>query len=218
MAEIEFNKILEELSKERPIYHNEKDFQFALAWKIKSLYPDLAIRIEKPIIGDGESSEYLDIVLLDKENESIGIELKHITSLLEAQQDGEMFYLKTHGANDLRCYDCLKDIQRLEKFIKNGNISRGYALWLTNADGLWKGNMNGSYYDEFRIYEGRTISGSMNWKTGTGEGTKKKREDPITLSGKYTMKWVDYSDVKPLPVMEAYSKGVFKYSLNEVNL
>lgn len=162
MAEIDFNKILGELSKERPLFHNESDFQFSLAWKIKSFYPDLAIRLEKAINGDGISSEYLDILVLDKGNKNIGIEVKYITSLLLAQHDGEIFYLKKQGANDIRCYYSLKDIQRLEKFIENGNISHGYALWLTNVEGLWKGGMNGSYYDEFRIYEGRIISGNMN--------------------------------------------------------
>ena len=218
VAEIDFNKILGELSKERPLFYNERDFQFSLAWKIKSFYPDLDIRLEKAINVDENSSEYLDIIVLDKGKESIGIELKYITSLLVAQHDEEMFYLKTHSANDTRCYDSLKDIQRLEKFIEDGSISRGYALWLTNAEGLWKGGMNGSNYDEFRIYDGRTVSGNMNWKPGTGDWTKKTRKDPITLSGKYTIKWVNYSDVKPLPEMKTYCKGVFKYSLNEANL
>ena len=217
MIEIDFNKILGELSTERPLFHNESDFQFSLAWKIKSFYPDLAIRLEKAINGDVNSSEYLDILVLDKGKGNMGIEVKYITSQLVTQHDGEKYCLKTHSANDIRCYYSLKDIQRLEKFIENGNISRGYTLWLTNVTGLWKGAMKGSYYDEFRIYEGRTIVGKMNWKPGTGEGTKKNREDPITLSGKYTIRWVDYSKVNSLDESKANSKRVFKYCLNEIN-
>lgn len=37
MEEIDAGIVLEHLSKERPIFHSEYDFQFAFAWKIKSM-------------------------------------------------------------------------------------------------------------------------------------------------------------------------------------
>lgn len=218
MAEIEFNEIMQELSKERPLFHNESDFQFSLAWKIKSLYPSLAIRLEKAIYGDGKTAEYIDLLLSVGKKEKIGIELKYITSLLVAGHDGEWFYLKTQSANDIRCYYAVKDIQRLEKFVETDEIARGYAIWLTNAPSLWKGTMNGSNYDDFRIYDGREIQGKLSWKPGTGDGTKKKREEPISLSGSYTLRWIKYSDVIPFQDINRYSKGTFYYSLNEVRL
>lgn len=41
------NDIINDLSKKRPIFHSEKDFQFALSWKIHEIYKDLKIRLER---------------------------------------------------------------------------------------------------------------------------------------------------------------------------
>lgn len=72
MTRIEIKDVLEKLSKERPIFHSEKDFQFSLAWKIKSLYPEVAVRLEKPMCRDTDKNEHIDIFLKDEVND-IGI-------------------------------------------------------------------------------------------------------------------------------------------------
>ena len=43
---LDINEILNLLSKWRPIFHSEADFQFSLAWMIKEQYPNCDIRLE----------------------------------------------------------------------------------------------------------------------------------------------------------------------------
>lgn len=218
MKKIEIEKVLEILSKERPIFHSEKDFQFSLAWKIKSLYPEVAVRLEKPLHRNTDSTEHIDIFLREGAID-IGMELKYITASLIARISEEFFFLKTHAAQDLRCYDVLKDIQRLENYTENEDISIGYSIVLTNVESLWKPKRGEkeNYYDEFRIYEGRTVKGKMDWKPETSEGTKKGRTAPINLTGEYSFNWVDYSEVKPIQGSESISKNLFKYVIARIN-
>jgi len=49
---MQFNieKVLVSLSRDRPVFHSEKDFQFALAWKIHEMYPRAQVRLEKSVV------------------------------------------------------------------------------------------------------------------------------------------------------------------------
>lgn len=68
----DLEKCLSSLKTKRPVFHSEADFQFALAWEIKELYPDIEIRLEYPI---NELNMYIDIMLLNQDK-AIPIELK----------------------------------------------------------------------------------------------------------------------------------------------
>ena len=105
------------------MFHNDGDFQFSLSWNIKSIHPNLTIRLEKAIYRDGETAKYIDIILSDEKKENISIELKYITSRLVTEHVGESFYLKAQSGNDIRCYDAVKGLQRLEKFVKMDEIA-----------------------------------------------------------------------------------------------
>lgn len=50
--------------------------------------------------------------------------------------------------------------------------------------------------EQFRIHEGRTIHGKMEWNHTTSNGTKSGRNDHIMIRGNYTLKWNDYSKLK----------------------
>jgi len=217
VAKIEIKDVLETLSRERPIFHSEMDFQFALAWKIKSLYPEVEVRLEKPLMGAINSTEHIDIFLINSEI-NIGIELKYIKAGFSVQMGRDSYTMKTHGANDIRCFDVLKDIQRLENFKKNKDISAGYSIVLTNVVSLWKPKRSKkeNFYDEFRIYDGRIAKGTINWKPGTGEGTKKYHPGPIKLAGKYTFNWVDYSVVGLSVPPESIKRNLFRYVIVKI--
>ena len=47
----------------------------------------------------------------------------------------------------------------------------------------------------FRIHEEKMISGQLFGDDRAGEGTMKGREEPITLQGKYIIKWDIYSQL-----------------------
>lgn len=51
----DMERILAELSGERPVFHSEADFQLALAFKMQLMYPQLAIRLERTEIIDNKS-------------------------------------------------------------------------------------------------------------------------------------------------------------------
>ena len=71
---IDFDHILQELAKKRPVFHSEADFQHALAWEIYSSDNDYSIRLEYPFQHD-QGIFYVDILLFNK-FEKIVLELK----------------------------------------------------------------------------------------------------------------------------------------------
>ena len=119
-------EILKNLIKDRPLFHSEADFQFALAWQIKKKYQDADIRLEYPI--EDEGRKYVDILVDGK----YLIELKYKTRELNGSYDGESYNLKEQGAQDHARYDFIKDISRIETFDINPSFNQGYVIFLTN--------------------------------------------------------------------------------------
>ena len=71
---LDITRLLDGLARERPVFHSEADFQFALAWRIKKATSHY-VRLEfKPF---PEERVYLDIWLPDV---GVAIELKYPTS------------------------------------------------------------------------------------------------------------------------------------------
>lgn len=189
-------QIMDKLSRLRPVFHSEADFQHSLAWQLHLENSNLKTRLEYPISPEQEKDEDLDILLFDGKRE-IAIEIKYKTAPFFAPIDGELFLLKNQGAQDQGRYDFLKDVQRLERYLSDKPNSLGYAIFLTNDSSYWRPSRNESTVcDEFRITEGRQISGTLNWGLNAGTGTIKKRETPINLKHIYECKWHEYSNVE----------------------
>jgi hypothetical protein len=185
--------VLESLAKKRPVFHNEADFQHALAWELRELY-DCSIRLETRMDIAPNRRAYLDI-LLEKDGRRTAIELKYKMRAIEYTLDGESFSLLNQGAQDIGRYDVLKDLQRLEQMVKRNLVDEGYLIYLTNDTSYFidPGFEKLTADREFRIHEGRIISGTMAWSENTGMGTMKGREEPIVIEGKYMMNWQPYS-------------------------
>ena len=130
---LDIQKLMADLSIHRPIFHSEADFQHALAWQIHEVMPDCGIRLEFPPFSDKRM--YLDIWL---STSRIAIELKFATRKLECEWNGENFSLRDQSAQDVKRYDFLKDIQRLEQVVMDGNADAGFAVLLTNDHLYWK--------------------------------------------------------------------------------
>jgi len=88
---MDMDKILTELSKDRPIFHSEADFQHALAWKIHEKYPDFNIRLEKGMSLDYDKI-YFDI-FIQKNGNIIIIETKYKTKEIDITVGNEIFNL-----------------------------------------------------------------------------------------------------------------------------
>ncbi|WP_426449647.1 hypothetical protein ACP26L_32005 [Paenibacillus sp. S-38] len=192
---MDIQHVLSVLAKKRPIFHNEADFQHSLAWELRQHYEG-EIRLEKRLDLDPKRRTYLDI-MLEIEGRRIAIELKYKMRALEHTVQGETFSLLNQGAQDIGRYDVLKDLQRLEQMVKKNLADEGYLIFLTNDTSYCiDPGMNKSTFDrDFRIHEGREISGVLSWSEGTGHGTMKGREEPILIEGSYLIRWKPYSQL-----------------------
>ena len=187
---IDVNEIISSLSKRRPVFHSEADFQLEMG--IEMSRGGWPVRLEFPPFPDMA----LDVWVPE---EGLAIELKYPTRGLATRCQCEDFVLKNHSANDIQRYEFLEDIQRLERVVSEyPSAKAGLAMLLTNDPLYWdvgrrRSNTNDA---EFRIHEGSVISGTRTWAAKAAPGTTAGRESPIILKGTYEAHWRDYSEVQ----------------------
>lgn len=200
---LDVDRLMTGLAETRPIFHSEADFQHALAWEIHQAMPDCQIRLEFNASQDSAERRYLDLWLPTLK---VAIELKYCTRNLAAAFADERFALKNQSANDVRRYDFLKDIQRIEQSVEDGPAETGIAVLLTNDPLYWKPAGKSDVADAaFHIHDGREITGRLAWSEKAGKGTRDGRAQSITINAAYTMRWRDYSQL-PEP-----GKSRFRY-------
>ncbi|HZO87322.1 MAG TPA: hypothetical protein VFB38_03215 [Chthonomonadaceae bacterium] len=210
---LDFHNLLKRLATERPVFHSEADFQHALAWRLQEDYPTASVRLEYRVElpQDGPLAcglAYVDI-WLKMEGVTSGIEVKYLTKGLKAEVNGEAFDLKNHGADDVRSYDVLKDVVRLERISAAKSDITGYACVLTNDPIYWQPprHERNCFKNAFRMHENRSLSGTLAWGEGASHGTIRGRESCLALRNEYVLSWHDYSTVSSLP------GGRFRYLL-----
>jgi hypothetical protein len=196
-------ELLPGLAGERPVFHSEADFQQALAWAIHVAHPGLRVRLEtRPVRGT-----HLDLLVTDPtDGGSLAIELKYLTDKWEGEVDGEQFALLRQSAQDIRGYDCVKDIARVEKLMAAGYAKAGLVLVLANDPSYWRTPTHdrGTNADAFRLHDGLILTGAHVWGPRTGPGTSASRTNPIDLAGVYTLAWRDFSELPG-------TRGRFRY-------
>ena len=209
MTLTDFLSLLEDLSRCRPVFHSERDFQLAFAWYLHETIPDSQARLEFKAFKNEKM--YLDIWL---KTLGIAIELKYYTRELNVEQEGEHFTLLNQAAYPPRRYDFISDIRRLERVVRGFELAKsGLAVLLTNDPSYWKPPRQGwknAVDAAFRIHEDRVLKGKMDWSDDTYEGTRRGREKPIKLKGSYNITWRDYS------AFEEKKYGKFRYLVAEV--
>ena len=184
---LDIHMVMAELAKTRPIFHSEDDFKFALAWQIHEMMQDIQLRLEYP----HSEGVYLDIWIHSRK---LAVELKYKTKSLLAREDGELFDLKEQGARNHARHDFLEDVERVE------SAGSGCAIILTNEPAYWEEHsvrQSSNDYD-FRIHEGRELSGELNWRNPEADAAS-GRQNPIALSGSYNLRWKDYSRIPRIP-------------------
>jgi len=188
--------ILKALAKERPVFHSEADFQFALAEKIKEECKEAKVRLEYPV--RDKENEHIDILVMFGKS-GFPIELKYKTKKTSITIGSEKFHLAGHSAVNHNRYRFLKDVQRIERW----NFPKGFTILLTNDTNYWNGNGQGCDDEDFRIYDGARKSGKLAWRNPTPKD--KSLQEEINLSGTYTVKWEPFGE-----------RGEFQYLLFEV--
>ncbi|GAA1584152.1 hypothetical protein [Kribbella karoonensis] len=191
---VPLDDILAALVRRRPVFHSEADLQHAFAWEAHRLDPTLQVRLET----HPEPNVRLDLLLSRSDlDRHTAVELKYLTAAWSGEHAGETFALKNHGAQDVRAYDAVKDIGRLERFVHQRANWNGVFIAITNDPMYWRPPTHGraTNADAFRIYEGSTLAGNRAWGPNTGAGTMKNRMEPIELAGAYALSWRDYSRI-----------------------
>ena len=189
---LDIRGLLTDLAESRKVFHSEADFQHALAWHIHQTMPKSQIRLEFPMPVEHQKM-YVDIWL---PVEKIAIELKYMTRKSELEDNEESFAHRNQGAQNQRRYDFLWDIHRLEIMRSMPEFCEaGHAVLLTNDPLYWNPPRRQDTVDsDFRVHEGRVISGKLAWAAKATPGTKRGRESPIRIEGSYSLRWQDYSD------------------------
>jgi hypothetical protein len=189
MRAADIKELLLGLAINRPVFHSEADFQYALAMEMSHRHPDSSVRLEyRPL---PEESVYVDIWTA-----STAIELKYMTKRLDVVVNGERFLLRNQGAHDVVAYDVWKDVVRLERVVQETSAANGILVVLANDPLYWRPpSRPGAGYDAFRLHHGRVASGELGWGDRAGPGTRRGREVVHLLSGTYDVQWFPYSRV-----------------------
>lgn len=194
-------QIIVALSKVRRLFWSEDDFKFAFATQIQLKFGNAAeVRLEKRYKGENGKNSYTDIVVR-MGGRNFPIELKYKTAEGSyADLNNETVGLMTHSAVDLGCYAYLKDINRLEYLAKtDSDFERGFAIILTNEPLYYRDTGRSSVYDAFKIYDGKTVSGMLDWDRSNYDIEKLpswlKSHPAFELTGSYDMSWRNYGSV-----------------------
>ncbi len=190
------NDLIHELGAANRLFKSEAQFQFELAWSIKTFLqdkccedsPEVHLEYLSAIRKNGRQSKkiFTDILILDANGRFIPIELKYKTVSNKA---GSVFDdYGDHGATDLGRFDYLWDVKRIQylkhrdekSFLFNEDLQefcRGFAILLTNDHHYWdatvsKKESKNPLYLSFCIGEGDTIpkGKELEWKN-KGKGT-----------------------------------------------
>ena len=201
---LNINELLVSLSGKRPIFHSEADFQHAMAWEIHEKFPESNIRLELPVHINNRDL-HVDLWIKNQDM-FFAIELKYKTRGLSINLRNEHFYLKNQSAQDIGRYDFLHDIERLELVSSEIKDVIPFAIILTNDSAYWSNQgIKNTVDSDFRLYNGRNLTGQLKWGSQASEGTKKNREQPITLRHNYHVSWKRFSQ------LNTYNYGEFKF-------
>lgn len=199
MLKLDVADAMNRLAAERPIFHSEADFQFALAWLIKQTDPSLDIRLEVArtvTIDERPTRQHLDLLVSDPvSRRNLAVELKYLPPTAGISHRGEVFNLSDGGADDSARYDFIKDLVRLEGFVTDGTADAGIAIFLTGKPIYWqqRRTTRPTKDEQFRIHEGRELYGRMAWDLTAAESTRAARWRDLELRGSYPCRWTDYS-------------------------
>lgn len=185
-------EVLATMAAERPIFHSEADLQHELAWRYRQARPTACIRLELPArFNHGRAS--IDMVI-HEEATTCFVEIKFKTAHFRTRLHEEDYDLKNHGAKDLGSYDVIKDVCRVESFVRAKPGSCGCVVFITNDPSYWTDTRAKKPIDlDYQLVEGRILQGTLAWQTHAGIGSIRKREEPLVLEHSHPIHWQTYS-------------------------
>lgn len=207
------------LKQKHRFFVSEADFQASFTWELAQVFqdrPDVKIYREFPVrVYDTKwRTIYIDILVV-ADGQRFPIELKYKT----ARIDSDALYedtgipvrdiLKPQGAEDEGCYDCWKDISRIEKLVNSGFAHSGIFICIANDKYYWSGKcgVNAQAY-VFRMNPGNKCSGEYNWNLSNCANPEKllKARPNLHIKNAYEFAWQDFYDIQA-------QNGLFKFLL-----
>lgn len=192
-------------------FYNERELQVSLALFLeqtqhyKKIYLEYYVPVKdnnKTKLSEGyvwNSKIKMELVVVVGDNSYIPIELKYkIKKINEPRvmRFGESIehvdIIKTHGAEDIGCYDFWKDVRRIELVQDHySKVVGGIALFLTN-DSLYYSPKKENLYYNFRLSEDNNGS-KMYWKD---DSETKNTHPNFELDHTYLPKWLGENETK----------------------
>lgn len=190
-ALLDLPSTLQRLATLRPVFHSEADLQQAFAWQLHLDHPSLRIRLERR--PDPQVREAADLWLTAPEGPHVVVEMKYLVREADVVVDGERFVLANQGAHDISRYDVIKDLGRVERWVRDGLADRGVVIVLSNDPGYWRRATRTTIDAAFRLHEGRELNGELAWASHAGAGTTQGRTGAHIVHGRYPVAWRDYA-------------------------
>ncbi|MDN5896163.1 MAG: hypothetical protein L0H93_19335, partial [Nocardioides sp.] len=188
-------EVMSELSRQRPVFHSEADFQHAFAQLLEKMYSSLNVRLEIPyrVIGssDLDPRTVVDLFCTDSDGGGVtAIEFKYRTRRWSGSVGGEDVQLLHHSAADLGRLYFVHDISRLERWSQTDG-GTAFVIFLTNEEAYWAAPTRRLPTNDaaFRIHEGVELAGELRWANNSYPANTR------TLRGRFPMRWSEYSDL-----------------------
>jgi hypothetical protein len=147
---------------------------------------------------------YVDLVCRGEQEFSL-VEFKYVTRSWGGTDGStnEQFDLAGHEALDLARLHFVHDVTRLENWTAQQRGSNGFAVLLTNDNRLWERpkHSRATRDQDFRLHEGRQLTGPLRWGTRESPYEANNRE----LRGSYVATWQDYSQ------QDSHRGGTFRW-------
>jgi hypothetical protein len=185
------HQTLQGLAQARPVFASEADLQHAFAWQLHRDQPHLTVRLERRPLP--EVREAADLWCTAPDGTATAIEMKYLVRAADVAVQGERFVLLDQSAHDIRRYDVIKDLTRVERWTASGLADRGLIIVLTNDPGYWQLSTRNANDAAFRLHEGRELTGEHAWAPTAGVGTTRGRTASLTIAGRYLVEWRDYA-------------------------
>lgn len=189
------HEVMSQLSRQRPAFHSEADFQHAFAHLLEKMHPSLNVRLEIPyrVIGssDLDPRTVVDLFCSDPDGGGVtAIEFKYRTRRWSGSVEGEDVQLLHHSAADLGRLYFVHDISRLERWSQTDG-GTAFVIFLTNEEAYWSGPRRRRPTNDaaFRIHEGVELAGELRWANNSYPANTR------TLRGRFPMQWSEYSDL-----------------------